>query len=188
MELQPQSQMLYTQLQKYIPQCDKQNQILLRFGRIIPSNYGTIMQLPVEPEKLRNVQSYIQNNQSRYKKTVVSGYRIQHNGFVYVMNRHSGEMTKIHREHHYHCETSEVMMDYDTIEEDSGIVPCIDEANMEEEYEQTIYTSSESGLIDIDWIIEYFPGVRITSLYCVIRKPVQPQKLWKLLETFGLDA
>lgn len=182
------SKSLQPLLQKYIPQCDKHNHVILRFGRVVPSNIGSICQLPIDGDLLRGVQSTLQSTNAKYTKTTVSGYRVFHNGVYYEINRKSGVTTKIRRTELYHGEIGNVLMNYTHIDEDDGVIPCIVEPNMEEEYEQTIYTCSESGLVDVDWVIEYLPNVRITSLYCIIRKPVQPLKLWKLIETLGLSA
>lgn len=180
------SKSIQTNLQKYIPQCDKQNHVILRFGRIVPTNYGSLCQLPIESEVLKSVQTVLQGSSSKYKKTTVTGYRVFHNGVYYEINRKLGTTTKIHRTDLFHCESGNILMNYLHIEEDIGIVPCIDETDMEEEYEQTIYTSNDAGMNDVDWVVEYYPNVRITSFYCIIRKPIQPLKLWKNIESLGL--
>jgi hypothetical protein len=180
------SKTIQTYLQKYIPQCDKQNHVILRFGQIVPSNYGSLCQLPIESEVLKSVQSVLQGSASKYKKTTISGYRVFHNGVYYEINRKAGTTTKIHRTDLFHGESGNILMNYIHIEEDSGIVPCIDEPDMEEEYEQTIYTSCDTGMNDVDWVVEYYPAVRFMSFYCIIRKPIQPAKLWKNIESLGL--
>lgn len=172
-------------LKKYIPQCDKQHHITLRFGSIKAGD-NTIVQLPIESSLLSRFQSQIQSNE-QMKKEVTNSWRIYANGYIYEHNTRTGECIRQQRilDMSYHI--GNIIANYEKIEDDSSVFASVSSPNMEEEIECITYISSESGLNDIEWHVEKSSLLNTQrSLYCVIKKPVQLNKLWKQLESFGL--
>jgi hypothetical protein len=168
---------------KYIPQCDKMHNITLRFGNIIPSNFGIIQQ-PIEISLVNHIQTLLQSNKS-FKKTTVSGWRIYSNGVIYEQNKRSGEIMKQYKVIEHTSNSDNIVCEFESIDEESSIVPALTKPNMEEEFERITYRSTESGLVDIEWNIEHSVLSKYCILSCVIRKPVHLGKLVKHLQSFG---
>ena len=164
-------------LKKYIPQCDKQHHIMLRFGSIVESEHG-IIQKPFDNASIAPLQSLLQSNKS-YKKSQVSGWRVYAGGLIYDQNKRTGEVVKQHRVIEHTSSTKSIVLEYVKIEEDISTVASLTLPNMEEEYERIIYTCGESGLNELEWCIEHSNLSKHTSITCLLKKPVQYNKLWK---------
>jgi hypothetical protein len=139
----------------------------------------------MDPNIISSLQSQIQSNKS-YKKTQVSGWRIYTNGIIYEQNKRSGEIIKQHRVVENALSSDNTVVEYIKVDEDTSTIASIVKPNMEEEYERSIYTCGESGINELEWWFEHSNLSKNVMVSCIMRKPVQFNKLWKQLQLFGL--